>query len=120
MDIGYGDEVKHYAGDYYHVFQRGNHKNVVFQERADKVRFLSKLEEYCDRDNQAIMAYCLMDNHYHLALRQNGTRDLSRTMASLLQGYAKFYNSKYGTAGHLFQVPHKANEITPPRYNPWS
>lgn len=32
-------------GDYYHVSQRGNHKDVVFRENADRVKFLSKLEE---------------------------------------------------------------------------
>jgi putative transposase len=106
-------------GSYYHIFQRGNHKDVVFREAPDRLRFLLKLEEFCDRDQQSIIAYCLMDNHYHLALRQDGERPLSQTLRSLLQGYSRFYNSKYGTVGSLFQGRFQSRLVDHPLYNPW-
>jgi putative transposase len=83
------------------------------------VRFLSKLEEYCERDNQSVIAYCLMDNHYHLALQQKGQTSLSHTMRSLLVGYVKAYNHRYATAGVLFQGRFMAKQIDNPLYNPW-
>jgi putative transposase len=106
-------------GNYYHVFQRGNHKDVVFREVPDRVRFLSKLDEYCDRDQQSLIAYCLMDNHYHLALRQDGEQPISVTMRSLLQEYAQYYNRKYGTVGSLFQGRFQSRLVDHPLYNPW-
>jgi REP element-mobilizing transposase RayT len=106
-------------GNYYHIYGRGNHRDVVFREVPDRVRFLSKLEEYCDRDQQSIIAYCLMNNHYHLALRQDGERPLSATLRSLLQGYAQFYNRKYGTVGSLFQGRFQSKLVDHPLYNPW-
>ncbi len=105
-------------GNYYHVFGRGNHKDVVFREAPDRVQFLNKLESYCDRDEQSIIAYCLMDNHYHLLLRQDGERPLSRTMRSLLQGYAQYYNRKYGTVGSLFQGRFGSVLVDHPQHNP--
>lgn len=104
---------------FYHVYQRGNHKDIIFREKADRVRFLSKLEEYCDRDDQSVVAYCLMDNHYHLAIEQRGETSLSDTMRSLLVGYAKAYNHRYATVGSLFQGRFMAKQIDNPRYNPW-
>lgn len=106
-------------GNYYHIFQRGNHKDVVFREVPDRVRFLSKLEEFCDRDELTLVAFCLMDNHYHLVLRQDGEQPISRTMRSLLQGYAQYYNTRYGTVGSLFQGRFQSVLIDHPLYNPW-
>lgn len=104
---------------YYHIYGRGNHRDVVFREGPDRIRFLSKLEEFCERDGQSIIAYCLMDNHYHLALRQNGERPLSETMRSLLQGYALYYNRRYGTVGSLFQGRFQSKLVDNPLHNPW-
>jgi putative transposase len=106
-------------GAYYHIFQRGNHKDVIFRETPDRIFFLSKLEEYCERDDQAIIAYCLMDNHYHLLLRQTGERPLAEALRSLLQGYVLRYNKRYGTVGSLFQGRYRSTAITDPRYDPW-
>src|SRR5689334_6620847 len=104
---------------YYFISQRGNNKHLVFRESLDRRQFLSKLEEYCERDSQAIIAYCLMDNHYHLALRQGQTRGISHTLNSLLKGYARFYNGRYGTTGPLFGERFHSELIVHPAHNPW-
>jgi hypothetical protein len=31
------------SSQYYHIFQRGNHKDVIFRDTADRVWFMSKL-----------------------------------------------------------------------------
>ena len=50
-----------------------------------------------------LFAYCLMTNHFHMALRQNGTTPLPHLMSSLLSSYVRFYNALYRTPGRLFQ-----------------
>jgi REP element-mobilizing transposase RayT len=107
------------SSQYYHIFQRGNHKDVIFRDTADRVWFMSKLDEYCERDGQQIVAYCLMDNHFHLVLRQADGVTITRTLKSLLGGYSKHYNRRYATAGTLFQGRFQAKLIDNPAYNPW-
>ncbi len=100
----------------YHVFSRGVHKDVIYKDNSDRVYFLSKLDEYCERDNITVLAYCLMDNHFHLALRQDGRLPLSKSLRSLLIGYARRYNAKYGTSGALFQGRFRAKLVHDEQY----
>jgi REP element-mobilizing transposase RayT len=93
----------------YHVYNRGNHRELIFRDNEDRKFFLSKTDEFCDRDRQTVTAYCLMDNHFHFLLRQNGALPISRTMHSLLTSYVMRCNKKYGLIGRLFQGPYQAS-----------
>ncbi len=106
-----GTAPRSFSKGFYHVFSRGNHKDVIFRDKADRRHFLSKLDQFCDRDGLGIIAYCLMDNHFHLLLRQTGPRPVTVAMRSLLAGYARRYNSKYGTVGSLFQGRFQAKPV---------
>jgi putative transposase len=70
------------------------------------------VDEYCERDRVSVLAYCLMDNHFHLLLKQDGMRSLSGAMRSILTSYAKHTNWKYGLVGHLFQGPFQSRWIS--------
>lgn len=91
------------SGEYYHVFDRGNHRENIFHDRRDRYHFLSKLDEYSERDDISVIAYCLMTNHYHLLLRQNGETPISHLMQSLKASFVTVHNAKYGIEGRLFQ-----------------
>jgi REP element-mobilizing transposase RayT len=97
-----------FQGSAYHIYNRGNHREHVFKDNDDRKFFLAKVDEYCERDRISILAYCLMDNHFHLLLRQNGTAKLAGMMRSLLTSYAKHSNWKHGLVGHLFQGPYQS------------
>ena len=90
-------------GRHFHVFNRGNSRHVIFRDNADRRFFLAKLDEVCERYGLTLLAYCLMDNHYHLALRQDGSAPLPRAMQALGSSYSQMYNRKYGALGPLFQ-----------------
>jgi putative transposase len=92
-----------FRGEYYHVYNRGHHQDFIFRDEADRQYFLTKLDEFCMRDGIAVIAYCLLDNHFHLILRQDGDTSPSLSMGSLLSGYVRVYNRKYGAVGNLFQ-----------------
>lgn len=49
----------------YHLLDRGDHQEAIFRDDADR-RFLSTLEEGCERTGWRVHAFVLMSNHYHL------------------------------------------------------
>jgi len=97
-----------FRGGIYHLYNRGNHREHVFRDNDDRKFFLSKVDEYCDRDRITVLAYCLMDNHFHLLLRQDGFAKVSAMMRSLMTSYVKRSNSKHGLVGRLFQGPYQS------------
>ncbi len=48
-----------------------------------------------------VLAYCLMDNHYHLLISV-GEKGLAGGMCELNSGYASTFNARHGRVNHLF------------------
>lgn len=59
----------------------------------------------------ALEALALMDNHVHLAVREEREQGIMRYMQRVLTAYAKYVNTKYETVGHVFQGPYRAVHI---------
>ncbi len=55
-------------GKYYHVFNRGNNKEVTFYDDFAYYFFLEKYQEFLT-DFVDTLAYVLMPNHYHFLIR---------------------------------------------------
>jgi putative transposase len=79
------------GGICYHVINCGNARGEVFHKPEDYASFCHLLQEAADRVRMRVLAYCLMPNHFHLALwpRQDG--DLSRFMQWLLTAHVRRY-----------------------------
>jgi len=56
------------AGCPQHVLQRGNNRQPIFGDAADRERYLTLLLEHATRLKVAVLAYVLLDNHVHLLL----------------------------------------------------
>lgn len=91
------------TGHIYHLFNRGNHRAIVFHERRDYLHFLRKLRDLLKEYPVTLIAYCLMPNHYHLLMRQDGNNGISDLMHAFGTSLSKTYNAKYETVGSLFQ-----------------
>ena len=118
-------------GEYFHVFNRGVEKRLIFHDDYDRWRFLTLLivlqgdvvfpqigrvvklvkhwmfdgEEFRDifkRQYVEVVAFCLMPNHFHLILHEIKKGGISKFMQRLLNAYTKYFNTKYNRAGHLF------------------
>lgn len=63
-----------------------------------------------------VFYFVLMKNHYHLGLRQKGSRDIELFMRSLITKYSKYFNKKYDRVGHLFQGRYKGILIEKEEY----
>jgi putative transposase len=92
----------HIPGAIYHVMSRGNAKQDIFLDDADRERLLALLADCCERFGVRCPAYCLMGNHYH-ALLQPHALPLSRMMQQLNSKYCQVFNRRYGRVGHVLQ-----------------
>jgi putative transposase len=118
---------------FYHTLNRGVEKRDLFLDKQDHLRFIHDLYELNNEDrvettfsifkkdpglaNVAdrkqrkllvdILAFCLMPNHYHLLLSPRVKNGISKFMAKINIGYAKYFNQKYERTGALFQGRYK-------------
>ncbi|WP_404330329.1 transposase [Mesobacillus maritimus] len=86
----------------YHVMLRGANRQEIFHDDEDRMKFLNCLKKYKGIAKFNLYAWCLMDNHVHLLLKE-GEEELATTMKRIGVSYVSFYNWKYCTTGHLFQ-----------------
>jgi len=102
-------------GALYHVTARGNECRALFRDDADREEYLGRLARYREKFRFHLLAYCLMTNHVHLAIR-TGEQPLSRVMAGLHSSYAEWFNRRHRRVGHLFQGRYKALLIQEDRH----
>jgi REP element-mobilizing transposase RayT len=91
----------------YHVTARAGAGRALFIDDRDRERFLWLLNDYAARIDIRILAYCLMDTHYHLLLEGNSV-DLGLLMQRLNGRYAQRYNARHDRYGHLFAERYSA------------
>lgn len=107
-------------GAYYHVYNRGVNKSIIFICDEDKDFFLALLDRYLSapaspystkvnfNGKLAIVAYCIMDNHFHLLIRQHDQGALKNFMRALANSYIRYFNERYHRRGPLFESRYKA------------
>jgi len=100
----------------YHIIQRGNERKPIFLSDEDRIRFLETLERMKQKYNFIVEAYCLMDNHIHLLINDNGN-DISKIIKSINVSYVSYFNKTYKRVGHLFQDRFKSEIVSDNRYH---
>jgi putative transposase len=96
-----------FPGALYHVTSRGDGREDIYVDDADREEWLDVLGEACGRFNWMVHAYCLMTNHYHVLL-ETPDGNLSRGMRQLNGVYTQRFNRAHGRVGHVFQGRYKA------------
>ena len=96
-----------FPGAVYHLTSRGNAKEDIFRDDADRAVFLQIMGSTMLRFGWLLYAYCLMGNHYHL-LAETPAPNLSRGMRNLNGLYTQRFNRRHVRVGHLFQGRFKA------------
>jgi putative transposase len=91
-----------YPGAVYHVLNRGNYRTQIFEEEGTKRSFQKCLFEACESAGWTLHAYCIMGNHYHLAL-ETPEPNLSLGMKWLQGVFATRFNRFRTERGALFQ-----------------
>lgn len=99
----------------YHVMARGVGRQLIFEDDADRIFYLSVLRDELDSHGGEVLAWCLMDNHVHLLVRM-GLEDLSEMMRALGSCYAAFFNRRHERVGHLFQDRFRSEPVETDSY----
>lgn len=128
--------------EWYHCFNRGSDKRVVFRAPKDYERFMALLyvsngtkpvrisdrrdtrlhsillDETVDRGDPLvdIGVYSLMPNHIHIVLQQLQDDGIARFMQKVFTGYTMYFNLKYDRTGVLFSGVFKSKHIDSDRY----
>lgn len=95
----------------YHIILRGNNKQSLFFDEADRYFFLNRITKYSVQLDIHIYSYCLMQNHVHILLGNAPKELLSLFVQKLANSYVYFFNRKYECSGHLFQGRFKSEPI---------
>ena len=90
-----------YDGALYHIIQRGNNRNYIYEDVQDKKMFFELLLEIKQRCGFQILYFVLMDNHYHLIL-ESGELPISKGIQLLNHKYSKYFNKKYSRTGTIY------------------
>src|SRR5580692_2011748 len=96
-----------YAGTVYHVLNRGDRREAIFEDDRDRQRFLETVSEACQKTGWQIHAYCLMSNHFHLVI-ETPQPNLVAGMKWFLGTYTSRHNRRHKEFGHLFSGRYKA------------
>lgn len=119
------------AESYYHVYARGAGKQAIFLDDQDYNYFTGLFARYLSskpvegklfyiypnyRDKVSLLAYCLMNNHFHILLYQKEVGGMSASMRSIMTSYVRYFNLKYKKSGPLFESRYKASRISQQSY----
>jgi REP element-mobilizing transposase RayT len=97
-------------GGLYHVYNRAGQGQRPFAKDDEADRFLDLFREIKRRDGLVVFAWCLLPNHYHLAVRTRSV-PLWRSMRSLQHRFALGFNRRRGVKGPVWQSRYKAKLI---------
>ena len=113
------------APAYYHVYNRGVDRRIIFHDEIDYNFFISLLKRYLDQPSLdkngreyewlggdiEVVAYCLMPNHFHMMIYQTDPEAMTKLLRAVSGSYTVYYNKKYDRSGTLFQGVYRASCI---------
>lgn len=101
-----------YEGACYHVINRGNYREWVFEEEKTKEAFAVCLAEAAVKMKWVVHGWVVMGNHFHLAV-ETPEGNLGKGMQWLQVTFAARFNAFRGERGHVFQGRYKAIAVEP-------
>ncbi|OPJ64909.1 transposase [Clostridium oryzae] len=107
-----------YDGAIYHIYQRGNNKEFIFRDSRIKQFLIETLVKYNKKFDYEILAYVIMDNHYHLLMKTNKS-SISEIMFYVNNVLAKYINNLLNRSGHAFENRYKCKLVDTDGYLIW-
>jgi REP element-mobilizing transposase RayT len=104
-----------YRGAIYHLMARGNGRRRIFRDDIDRLRFLEILGAAQQLYAVKWRSFVLMTSHYHAAA-QTPAGNLSEVMRYVNGQFARAWNARHRTRGHLFGERFVSKPIEDDRY----
>ncbi len=104
-----------FEGAIYYVMARGNARQKIVRDDADRRRLIDGLEHTVVRHGWEMLCYVVMGNHLHLMVK-TPRPNLGAGMQSFLSGYAIWAGRRWRRLGHLFQGRYRAEMIEDESY----
>lgn len=130
--------VEFFPGNFYHIYNRGIDKRVIFNTDHDKARFQDllylangskhivyrliqgdSLDKERGEPTTALIAYALMTNHFHIIAKETVSGGITSFMKKLSTSYSMYFNIKNDRTGALVGRPFKAKHIDNDDYFCW-
>ncbi|MBM2814028.1 MAG: hypothetical protein HW421_790 [Ignavibacteria bacterium] len=116
--------MKFFENQYYHIYNRTNNDEALFNSKENYLYFLKKYRFYLDAYLETI-AYCLMPTHFHFLVKVKNldkssddfqssddySKTISNQIAILLRSYSRAFNNMWGRHGNLFNQKTNAKLI---------
>jgi len=103
-------------GYFYHIYNRGNNRELIFIEPTNYGYFLRLIKKYITPVAD-IYAYCLLGNHFHLLIKgKRNAISIEQHFSNLFNAYAKAFNKMYNRSGKLFSERFKKKKIIDEQY----
>lgn len=96
---------------FYHLYSRGSGRQIIYEDTDDRLEFLRCLAAALERGDTTLYAYCLMGNHYHMAVKSS-FEELASFAHDLNCPYANYFNKRHERTGHLFEGRFCSQPIT--------
>jgi putative transposase len=99
-----------HGGVVYHVLNRANERRRIFHKPGDFDAFVKLLIEAKQHANVDVLGYCVMPNHWHLAVLPETDLDLGRYIGWVTNTHVKRYRQHYESVGdgHVYQGRYKS------------
>lgn len=109
----------------FHSYNRERNRDPMFIDDEDRRMFLSIVRRYLStvvhkdargrpyrnlRSQVRLLAFALMENHFHLVLRQLRAGGMEAFMRSVMTSYVQYFNRRHGSAGGMFIERYRAAE----------
>lgn len=100
------------VSNFYHVIVQGINKEKIFADKKDIKRYKQIILEKLKESNVTILAYCIMNNHTHLLIHSEKSKDLSKFMQRVNISYSQYYNKRNMRIGYVFRDRYYSQDIT--------
>ena len=104
-----------YPGAIYHLMARGNGRQEIVSDDADRARLQEDLGKAAIRCSWRVYALAIMSNHLHIVLK-TPQPNLARGMQAFLSGYANVWARRHKFSGHVFQGRYRTELVEDETY----
>lgn len=104
-----------YSGGVYHLIQRGNNREYIFNRNEDKEYFLELIREVQSIMGFECYGFVIMGNHYHLIFKRHEV-SIREIMHRINSHFSRYYNQKNKRTGHVFENRYRGYHVKDDRY----